>query len=234
MIEAPREDVIRQAAGYGVALEGQVGQQLHQYLLRLLETNEAFNLTAVTEPEAAWHKHILDSLSLVPQLASAPASSRVVDVGSGGGLPGIPLAIALPDRRFTLLEATGKKARFLADVSRELGLGNVEVVEQRAESFGQGDGRAQFDAVTARAVSRLPVLLELTLPLLRPDGVLLALKGEQAELEVQEAERALRVLGGVVRELVRTPTGTIIRIDKRGPTPGKYPRRPGEPKKSPL
>jgi 16S rRNA (guanine527-N7)-methyltransferase len=158
----------------------------------------------------------------------------VVDVGSGGGLPGIPLAIALPDRHFTLLEATGKKARFLVDVSRALGLCNVQVVEQRAESFGQGEGRARFDAVTARAVSRLPVLLELTLPLLRPDGVCLALKGEQADLEVKEAERALRVLGGVVRDLVRTPTGTIVRVDKRGATPGKYPRRPGEPKRSPL
>jgi 16S rRNA (guanine527-N7)-methyltransferase len=234
VIEAPREDVIREAAGYGVALEGQIGQQLHAYLVQLLETNQAFNLTAVTEPEAAWHKHILDSLSLVPPLAGAAELRKVVDVGSGGGLPGIPLAIALPDRHFTLLEATGKKARFLVDVSRALGLGNVQVVEQRAESFGQGEGRARFDAVTARAVSRLPVLLELTLPLLRPDGVCLALKGEQADLEVKEAERALRVLGGVVRDLVRTPTGTIVRVDKRGATPGKYPRRPGEPKRSPL
>ena len=231
---APQDEVIRQAAVYGVALEGPVGQQLQQYLALLLEANRAFNLTSVDEPEAAWHKHILDSLSLVPQLAAQLDLATIVDVGSGGGLPGIPLAVALPERRFTLLEATGKKARFLADVSRALRLDNVRVVEQRAESFGQAEGRAQFDAVTARAVSRLPVLLELTLPLLRPHGICLALKGEQAELEVQEAEHALRVLGGVVREQLRTPTGTIIRVEKQGATPRKYPRRPGEPKKNPL
>lgn len=235
MIELPPQAVIEQAAHYGLALnEGSLGATLGRYLERLLETNRAFNLTAVTEPEAAWHKHILDSLSLVPALRARPELARLIDVGSGGGLPAIPLAIALPDRTFTLLEATGKKARFLADVSRELGLDHVRVVEERAESFGQGEGRARFDAVTARAVSRLPVLLELTLPLVRLHGTALFLKGEQAELEVQEAERALRVLGGALRGLERTPTGTIVCVEKCAPTPGKYPRRPGEPKRAPL
>ena len=234
MIEHAAPEVVERAAQYGVALEGSVGASLARYLERLLETNRAFNLTAVTEPAAAWSKHIVDSLSLAPALRAEPDLKQVVDVGSGGGLPGIPLAIALPDRRFTLVESTGKKARFLADVSRELGLANVQVVEDRAESFGQGAGRARFDAVTSRAVSRLPVLLELTLPLLRPKGLCLALKGEQAELEVEEAARALRLLGGAVRGLERTPTGTIIRVEKCAPTPDKYPRRPGEPKKTPL
>jgi 16S rRNA (guanine527-N7)-methyltransferase len=211
-----------------------VGAQLARYLERLLETNRAFNLTAVTNPSVAWSKHIVDSLSLAPALRARADLKQVVDVGSGGGLPGIPLAIALPDRSFTLLESTGKKARFLAETSQALGLANVRVVEDRAESFGQGAGRGRFDAVTSRAVSRLPVLLELTLPLLRANGLCLALKGEQAELEVEEAARALRLLGGVVRELQRTPTGTIVPVEKCAPTPDRYPRRPGEPKKTPL
>ncbi|HEX6239637.1 MAG TPA: 16S rRNA (guanine(527)-N(7))-methyltransferase RsmG [Polyangiales bacterium] len=234
MIEHAAPEVVARAAHYGVALDGPMGASLARYLERLLETNRAFNLTAVTDPAAAWEKHIVDSLSLAPALRADAELERVVDVGSGGGLPGIPLAIVLPERTFTLLEATGKKARFLTEVSRELGLTNVRVVEERAESYGRGAGRAQFDAVTSRAVSRLPVLLELTLPLLRPRGLCLALKGEQAELEVQEAARALRLLGGAVRDLERTPTGTIIRVDKCAPTPDKYPRRPGEPKKAPL
>lgn len=209
-------------------------EQLGEYLSRLLETNRAFNLTAVTDPELAWRRHILDSLSLVPSFAARRELIEVIDVGSGGGLPALPLAIALPERRFTLLEATGKKARFLDETQRALGLGNVRVVSERAEVFGQGEGRARFDVVTSRAVSRLAVLLELTLPFLRVGGLGLALKGEQAEAEIAEAARALSVLGGTVSSVERTSTGTIVRFDKHAPTPAKYPRRPGEPKRAPL
>lgn len=222
------------AAGYGVATGGELGRKLAAYLGLLLETNRSFNLTAVTEPDQAWHKHIVDSLSLVPRFLARPELTRVVDVGSGGGLPALPLAIALPDRDFTLLESIGKKARFLAEASEQLGLRNVTVVEERAESFGQEEGREEFDVCTSRAVSRLPVLLELTLPLVRVGGLKLALKGEQAEQEVAEAKRALQLLGGRVQGLQRTPTGTIITIDKTEGTPAKYPRRAGEPKRAPL
>jgi 16S rRNA (guanine527-N7)-methyltransferase len=233
-VSEPPHDVVSEASAYGVAIEARVRELLAGYLDALLETNRAFNLTAVSEPEQAWRKHILDSLSLVPSFAARPELTRVIDVGSGGGLPALPLAIALPDRHFTLLEATGKKAHFLAETSRALGLSNVDVVSERAETFGQGEGRARFDVVTSRAVSRLSVLLELTLPFLRIGGLSLALKGEQAELEIREAARALSVLGGTVSGIERTSTGTIVRIDKHAATPGKYPRRPGEPKRAPL
>jgi 16S rRNA (guanine527-N7)-methyltransferase len=230
----PPADVLAEALAYGVTIEGRLGELLHGYLSALLETNRSFNLTAVAEPALAWRRHILDSLSLLPSLRARPELTEVIDVGSGGGLPALPLAIVLPDRHFTLLEATGKKARFLADTSRALGLDNVSVVAERAETFAQGEGRARFDVVTSRAVSRLSVLLELTLPFVRIGGLALALKGEQAELEIQEAARALTLLGGVVSAVVRTSTGTIVRIDKHAATPGKYPRRPGEPKRAPL
>jgi 16S rRNA (guanine527-N7)-methyltransferase len=227
-------EVREQAAAYGVQTDGEIGQKLAAYLEQLLETNRSFNLTSVTEPEQAWPRHIVDSLSLLPSLLDRPDLKTVVDVGSGGGLPALPLAIALPHHSFTLLESIGKKARFLADVSAALGLTNVQVLEERAETFGQAEGREEFDVCTSRAVSRLPVLLELTLPLVRVGGLKLALKGEQAEQEVAEAKRALQLLGGTMQALRRTPTGTIVSIAKTQSTPAKYPRRAGEPKRAPL
>jgi 16S rRNA (guanine527-N7)-methyltransferase len=207
---------------------------LRDYLERLLETNRSFNLTAITEPTEAWRKHVLDSLSLLPDLRELAAGSSVIDIGSGGGLPALPLAISLPALHFTLLEATAKKARFLEQTARELGLGNVSVVCDRAESFGRGPQRESFDATTSRAVSRLPVLLELSLPLIQNGGLSLAIKGEQAALEIDEAKNALLVLKAKVENTRRTPTGVVIRIRKTAATPLKYPRRAGEPKRAPL
>jgi 16S rRNA (guanine527-N7)-methyltransferase len=207
---------------------------LRRFVERLLETNRSFNLTAITDPTEAWDKHVLDSLSLLPDLRELAAGSQVIDVGSGGGLPALPLAIALPALQFTLLEATAKKARFLEETARELGLGNVRVVCDRAESFGQGPEREHFDCATSRAVSRLPVLLELTVPLLRVGGLSLAIKGEQAPVEVTEAKNALQLLKAKLEGTRRTPTGVVVKIRKTGPTAKKYPRRPGEPKRAPL
>ena len=227
-------DVAQAAASLGFPLEGALGEKLAAFLANLLATNRAFNLTAITQPQEAWTRHVLDSLSLAPHLTELPSDARVADVGSGGGLPGIPLALALPALSFTLVEATAKKASFLTKAARDLQLANVAVRAVRAEDFGQSAARETFDAVTARALSRLPVLLELTLPLLRVGGRLLAIKGGQAQQEIEEAEAALRVLGGSVREVVPTATGQLVIVEKRGPTPQKYPRRPGEPKRSPL
>jgi 16S rRNA (guanine527-N7)-methyltransferase len=207
---------------------------LRRFLERLLETNRSFNLTAITDPVEAWDKHVLDSLSLLPDMRELAAGSSVIDVGSGGGLPALPLAIMLPALQFTLLEATAKKARFLEATASALGLSHVRVVCDRAESFGRGPERERFDATTSRAVSRLPVLLELTLPLIRIGGLCLSIKGEQAALEVAEAKNALHVLKAQVEGTRRTRSGVVVRIRKTAATPLKYPRRPGEPKRAPL
>ena len=158
-------------------------------------------------------RHVQDSLTLVPFLASAGAK-RVIDVGSGGGLPGLPLAIAMPDVEFTLLEATGKKAAFLADTARALGCGNVRVVQERAEVAGQDHHvhRARYDVAVSRAVGRLNVLAELTVPFVREGGTVLCIKGAQAPEEVAEAKQALYRLHAQVADLVRTPTGTVTRV----------------------
>ena len=138
---------LERIAALGIELEPHDLHRLGRYLALLLDANTRFNLTAITDPNEAWMRHVLDSLTLLPLIASAEAS-RVIDVGSGGGLPGIPLAIAMPHVRFTLLEATGKKARFLNEAVQQLGLTNVEVVNDRAEAVGQdssGMCREQFD-----------------------------------------------------------------------------------------
>lgn len=208
-------------------------QQLREYLERLLSENEKFNLTAISDPKDAWDRHVVENLRLLPLFESA---GNLIDVGSGGGLPGMVLAIARPKLAVTLLEATGKKARFLEQTARGLGVRNVNVVCERAETAGQaGSGlRERFDIVTARAVAPLRVLLELTMPFAKVQGTLVAVKGEQAATELEQAARALSVLGAVHEQSLRHPTATVLLFRKRSSTPVKYPRRPGEPKRSPL
>jgi 16S rRNA (guanine527-N7)-methyltransferase len=168
----------------------------------LLKANEALNLTAITDPQEAWTRHILDSLTLLPLLAELPEGAKVIDVGSGGGLPGLPLAIVMPHLSFTLLEATGKKIEFLRAAAAGLGLSNVSVIQDRAEQMGQDRGernatgregghREAYDAVTARAVGRLAVLAELTVPLAKAEGgLVLLIKGQKADEELTEAAEA--------------------------------------------
>ncbi|MFO0962875.1 MAG: 16S rRNA (guanine(527)-N(7))-methyltransferase RsmG [Phycisphaerales bacterium] len=229
------ESVAQSLRAQGIELEEREPAQLRAYLQSLLEANERFNLTAVTDPAQAWERHIQDSLTLVPFLASSGAQ-RVIDVGSGGGLPGMPLAIAMPAVRFTLLEATGKKAQFLRETAQALGLENVEVLQERAETAGQDHHahRAKYDAVVSRAVGRLSVLAELTVPFAKEGGHILAIKGEQAAAEVEEARAALHKLHTHFVDLHRTPTGTVVVLEKTRPTPRVYPRLPGEPKRKPL
>ena len=209
--------------------------KLAAYLDLLFEVNTKFNVTAVTDPEIAWTRHILDSLSLLPVLASESVE-HVVDIGSGGGLPGIPLAITMPEVTFTLVEVTKKKAVFLSEVVEALGLENVTVIAERAEQLATKDGgfRDIADAVIARAVGPLPVLLELTVPFARVGGRVVAIKGEKAPDEIKEAKKALHILHAEVESSVRTTTGTIVSIRKLSNTPAQYPRLPGEPKRSPL
>jgi 16S rRNA (guanine527-N7)-methyltransferase len=222
-------------AAMGIELDAGDAERMRAYLGALLAANERFNLTAVTDPAEAWVRHVQDSLTLVPFLASADAK-RVIDVGSGGGLPGLPLAIAMPDARFTLLEATGKKAAFLEETIAALGLRNARVVNERAEVAGQDhhEHRAHYDAVVARAVARLNTLAELTVPFAREGGAVLLIKGQQAEAEVAEAKQSLYRLHAQVVDLHRTATGTVVVIEKPRATPRSYPRAPGEPKRKPL
>lgn len=234
MIAVP-DTFLPRAESLGLAFEPGDLDRLARYLDLLLLANERFNLTAITDPSQAWTRHILDSLTLAPLIASADAKS-VIDVGSGGGLPGIPLAITLRDVQFTLVEATGKKARFLEETIAALGLVNARVVNDRAETIGQDHHhhREQYDIVLARAVGRLPVLLELTVPLAKVGGLVLAMKGVQARQEIEEAKQALHLLHAHVIDVREAETGVIVVIEKQRKTPRVYPRAPGDPKRAPL
>lgn len=214
--------------------ESEIGRLSH--FLDLLEAAGArMNLTAVRDRSEAWRRHVFDSLTLLPFLESSGAAN-MIDVGSGGGLPGIPLAICRPALPVTLLEATGKKGTYLVETAQALGLDQVTVLVDRAEVLGSpsGGGRDGWDVVTARAVGPLPVLLELTLPLTRPDGYVLAIKGRRAPDEVKASAEALKVLGGTLETMHRTPSGTIVVIRRTGRVGRQYPRRPGEPARCPI
>ena len=232
---SPPQIFLLEAQAYGIAFDPGDLERLGLFLELLLAANARFNLTAITDPAEAWMKHVFDSLTLMPCLEAAEAN-LVIDVGSGGGLPGVPLAIAEPAVRFVLLEATGKKAEFLRQAVEVLALENAEVVNERAETIGQDrqHHREHYDAVIARAVGKLAVVLELTVSLARVGGHVLTIKGAQAGKEIEEAGRALRVLHCEIVHTARTPTGTILVIEKRRPTGMLYPRRPGEPKRAPL
>lgn len=212
-----------------------------RYVALLLEANARLNLTRVVEPEAVARLHLLDALAALP-LLDAASPSRAVDLGSGGGVPAIPLAIARPEIAWTLVESVGKKAAALRAFVAALSLPNVEVVAERAETLGRQQAfREGFDVATARACAALPVLAELALPLLRPGGQLLAWKGPLTERddEVRRGRAAIGQLGGGALRVV--PSGraelgghTFVLVPKVGATPLRFPRRPGEPGKHPL
>jgi 16S rRNA (guanine527-N7)-methyltransferase len=225
------------AARAGLTLIEHQHDLLQRYLDLLLETNRSMNLTTIADPELARAAHVGDALTLLPFLPAGPL--KVVDVGSGGGLPGMPLAIARPDLQVTLIEATRKKAVFLRAAAKQLNLTNVQVVERRAEDAAHGPLRQSFDVAVARALASLPVLLEWCLPLVRKGGKVLAMKGPKIQEELPAAQNAISVLGGgaaVVHPvaLPHVEHHVIVEIDKIADTPAKYPRPTAQTKSKPL
>jgi 16S rRNA (guanine527-N7)-methyltransferase len=206
---APPADLDARLADLHVTLDADAVARLADYLGRLLAMNERVNLTAITDPLEAWTRHAVDALTLVPLLADVPAGAPVIDIGSGGGVPGIPLAIARPDLRVTLVEATQKKAAFLTAVSAALGLTNVTVIAERAEQLISVQ-RGRFDVVTARAVGRLVALVPITLPFAKPGGRAILIKGQRAEEELAEAAHIIGRSRATHEKTVATPTGRIV------------------------
>jgi len=247
----PSPEFLDAANALGIEFEPGDIERLGRYLAMLLAANREANLTSITDPGEAWRKHILDSLTLLPVLAELGPGATMIDVGTGGGLPGVPLAIVLPELRVTLLESTGKKIEFLRQAVVALGLSNVRGVLGRAEEVGQDRGerassgregghRERYDAVVARAVGPLNVLLELTVPLARapgegkPSGVIALIKGQKGDEELADAKEALHQLKAVHETTLETPTGRVMVFSKGAATPRTYPRRDGEPKRAPI
>ena len=210
--------------------------KLVPYLEMMLERNQTLNLTAVKDPVQAVQLHLLDALAIFRLLDLA--DKRVLDVGTGGGMPGVAVALYEPTARVTLLDATAKKLAFIREACEKLGV-YPDYVNARAEDYAQTDAREQYDVVTARAVAALPVLCELCLPLVRVGGCFVAYKGA-AEEEIVSSRRVIKLLGGVLAEAYPyeipgiEAARTLVMIRKMTPTPAQYPRAYAQIKKKPL
>ncbi|MEO0513963.1 MAG: 16S rRNA (guanine(527)-N(7))-methyltransferase RsmG [Planctomycetota bacterium] len=225
----------------GFEMPPEVLAKLEAYLDLILKANETTNLTAIRHREQAWSRLIVDSLTPLPGLPEDQEDLQLIDIGTGAGLPGIPLAIARPDVAVTLIEATGKKIAFLQSVIDTLELTNTTAVQDRAENVGQESAfRGRFDVAVSRAVGPMPVVLEYSLPLLKLGGRMLAMKGPKAESELEASGDAiLKLGGGEVMVVDAYPESfdnelVIVSVTKESPTPSEYPRLPGLPKKMPL
>ncbi|MGH2543068.1 MAG: 16S rRNA (guanine(527)-N(7))-methyltransferase RsmG [Ardenticatenaceae bacterium] len=217
-------------------------EQFRQYCHELVDWNRGVNLTTITDWDEVQTRHFADSLSVA--LAIPPeklAECRLADIGSGAGFPGLPLKIALPGLQVTLVESTAKKTAFLRHVVDVLELTGVDIRAGRAETLShEPEMREAFDVVTARAVAAMNTLAELMLPFCRIGGVAIAQKGHDLDEELRQAERAISILGGIIKEVKqisiegqRGPRALVI-VEKIRATPDQYPRRPGMPAKRPL
>ena len=210
------------------------------YERELLDWNQKFNLTAIRDVESIRTKHFLDSFSCV-QAWKANPPLRLVDVGTGAGFPGLPLKIIYPNMHVTLVESVGKKAMFCQHIVSKLGLEGVEVINARAEEVGKNPAhRESYDWGVARAVANLNVLSEYLLPLVKVGGIVLAQKGESGPAEAQSAEKAMKILGGKLKQLIPVNLPGVaddrylVLVDKVAATPPKYPRTAGMAAKMPL
>ena len=220
-----------------LGLDTTVIPTLEKFAHMLLQRNQVMNLTAITEPKDVASLHLLDSLELIP--LAGMESGSVVDVGTGAGFPGLPLAVMRPGLRVTLLDSLGKRVDFLRDVSAALKLQNVACVQGRAEEFAVGQ-REAYDWAVSRAVAALPVLCELCLPLVKVGGHFLAMKSSHTEAETEQAKAAIKTLGGRIAWIkdYTIPTTEVVHrvvcVEKATKTPTKYPRRFAQIKKAPL
>ena len=235
------EKLIREAQNlFGISLSPRQMTLLSAYERELLEWNEKFNLTAIRDVEGIRSKHFLDSLSCSLAWKSAQPR-RLIDVGTGAGFPGIVLKIIYPAMKLTLVESVGKKAKFCSHIVQILELENVEILSERAEDVGRNPAhREKYDWAVARAVAAMPVLVEYLLPLVKVGGGVLAQKGESGPAEVNAAAKALKLLGGRLRQLHKVELPGVaderflVVIDKFAATPITYPRNAGIPAKKPL
>ncbi|PWK16603.1 16S rRNA (guanine(527)-N(7))-methyltransferase RsmG [Tumebacillus permanentifrigoris] len=232
-----REEV---STGLGLTLSDPQMEQYETYFNWLVEWNEKMNLTAITDQEGVYFKHFYDSMMLL-KLQQFQRSGTLLDVGAGAGFPSLPVHIAAPEIEATVVDSLNKRIGFLNELAQALGTSNYRAVHGRAEDFAQQKNfRGNFDQVTARAVARLNILLELCLPYVKVGGHFFAMKGPEADNEISESSKALQVLGGRVVDLLKMdlPGGqgsrNIVVVEKVKDTPKQYPRKAGTPSKSPL
>lgn len=225
---------------FGLQISGAQLAAFDTLAAELADWNQRINLTTITDPDEVRIRHFLDSLSLAA-VVDFVDGAQVMDVGTGAGLPGLALAICFPQIHVVLNDATGKKLRFCQHVIDTLKLTNVSTLHARAEEAGQMKAhRERYDLVVARAVARLPGLVEYLLPLATVGGLCIAMKGQTAYVEAEDASEAIRVLGGQLDDIIEIDLPDVddphylVLINKIRPTPRAYPRRPGIPTREPL
>lgn len=224
----------------GIQLSARQVAAFQRYEDELLEWNSRMNLTAIRDREGIRTKHFLDSLSCILAFRDRPPEC-LIDIGTGAGFPGIPLKIIYPRMKLTLVESVGKKLEFCRHIVQTLELEEVTLLQARAEALGQDRAhREKYDWAVARAVANLPVLAEYLLPLVALGGKMLAQKGETAHAEAVAAEKAIRVLGGELQQIIPVLVPGIaeerylVVVDKVASTPPGYPRRVGLPARRPI
>ena len=232
------KDLVNKAKEIGISLNEEQVRKFYDYMLVLLDWNEKINLTAITDVKEIILKHFIDSITICKYI---PENSKLLDVGTGAGFPGIPVKIIRDDVTIVLLDSLNKRILFLEDVIEKLKLTNIIAVHGRAEEFGKNKKFRQcFDIVTSRAVANMAVLSEYLLPFVKIDGKAVIMKGSECEEELKDAEKAISVLGGKLKAVDKffLPSSdikrSIIVLDKIKNTPSQYPRKAGTPAKKPI
>lgn len=221
-----------------IPFDNSVIEMFEQYMDGILEWNKKINLTAITDREEFISKHFVDSV-LSYNFREYIDADSIIDIGTGAGFPGIPLAIVSPDKKFVLADSLNKRLKVINELASKIGIDNIETVHGRAEELARNKKyREAFDLCISRAVANLAVLCEYCLPFIKVGGHLLAYKGPDAEEEVKMAEKAIKILGGKLIEIVSVDLDgydhNIVVIEKINKTPYKYPRKAGTPGKEPI
>jgi len=238
------EKLIAGAGKLGIELNARQVKQFELYYQELIEWNKKINLTAITDYSSVQVKHFLDSLTItlaLPEEEVERPDFNIIDIGTGAGFPGVPLKILFPQPRLVLIEPTTKKTAFLHHIISKLEIENVEVLNSRAEEAAHLPlYREQFALVLSRAVALLPTLAELTLPFCRIGGRFIAQKKGEIDQEITRAKKAIAAVGGKLDRIKKIELDEfddgryLIIFDKISPTPSKYPRRSGLPKRRPI
>ena len=222
----------------GIELAEKNMEQFYNYMNLLLEWNEKINLTAITEPNDIILKHFIDSVTINKYLSG---KNKIIDIGTGAGFPGIPLKILNEEKEFTLVDSLNKRISFLNEVRNKLDLEKINCMHARVEEMARNKQfREKFDVITSRAVARLNVLAEYMLPFIEIGGICICMKGSEIEDELEEAKKAIKVLGGEIEKVEYFCLGdtdmerNIVVIKKVSSTPNQYPRKAGTPAKQPI
>lgn len=222
-------------------ISSQKAEKLFRFYELLIEKNKVMNLTSITDLEEVTYKHFIDSISLIKKVDNLKIENyKIADLGTGAGFPGIPLAIVFPNLNLTLIDSLNKRINFIKDVCMDLKIKNIVAIHARAEDIARNiNYREKFDICVSRAVANLSSLSEYCLPLVRLGGSFISYKSKVADIEILEAGRAIKILGGEIAKseafkLEKYGERILVEIKKINTTPKKYPRKAGLPAKEPI